>query len=543
MEWTPHTRWVAQFAAAVLVIIVTGLAVVDLRARHDGNAPEVKPENSVGRSAPISEIQPAPAKPPAIEVTPFDPNDSVAFATLADAAVAELHDGITLQQWEDSQSNSEDWHPSKDEAFFDCRTLLKTETLASGRQVRHTVYFYPPEAPTPAVFPTASGEDLINRDCKLAMVRVQTAASTDRDGHAFEQGLQEQFVKKYGESLGMKGTHYQRSTAAARWIADSEIVSAYDAQPQPTSEDSDGPSGGAVFVFARLPIVHELEEDTCCRITEHYHSIEDSQFRQALGIAAADAGLTARVATLFAHLFRRIGPGQDDPPELEDSREALLPALREWLNAVKTLPPLRHAAGLYVADRLLVAASDDGWPNLIVKEKTDLRSTFEKLGASFSYEELGGCYNYSGNWLEESRELDPNGQVGQMAVLIALARGSAPKLPKDKDQQLDIFHTVVSDGEWLLAKKPDPATAAQIHFIIGDAYSDIVALAGGAEPDYGDPTEYQPEADSARKRALEHYRVGLAADGSSDNAKCAWLQAWKISAGLLPRTRYVYIND
>ena len=94
-----------------------------------------------------------------------------------------------------------------------------------------------------------------------------------------------------------------------------------------------------------------------------------------------------------------------------------------------------------------------------------------------------------------------------------------------------------------LAKNPDPATAAQIPFIMGDAYSDIVALAGGAEPDYGDPAKYQPEADRARKKALEHYRAGLVVDGTSENAENSWLQAWHLSAGLLPTTRYVYIGD
>ena len=154
-----------------------------------------------------------------------------------------------------------------------------------------------------------------------------------------------------------------------------------------------------------------------------------------------------------------------------------------------------------------------------------------------------GCYNYSQNWLEQARELDLEGPVGQMSVLVSLARGGAPKLPKDKAEQLDIFHTVISDGEWLLSQRPDPATAAQIHFIIGDADATIFALAGGAETEDGDPKEYQPEAPSARHNALEHYRAGLAIDGSSENAKYAWLQAWKISAGLLPATRWVYIYD
>lgn len=192
---------------------------------------------------------------------------------------------------------------------------------------------------------------------------------------------------------------------------------------------------------------------------------------------------------------------------------------------------------------MLVAASDNGWPDLIEKENTELRSAFEKLGARFEYDELGGSYNYSQNWLNEARALDPEGPIGQMSVLVSLERGGIPALAKDKNEQLDVFDAVISDGEWLLSKKPDPATAAQIHFIIGDANATIVALAGGAEPDYGDPEKYQPRAPAAKHNALEHYRAGLALDGTSDNAKFAWLQAWKISAGLRPDTRWAYIYD
>jgi hypothetical protein len=222
----------------------------------------------------------------------------------------------------------------------------------------------------------------------------------------------------------------------------------------------------------------------------------------------------------------------------------VLPVLRDWLNAVSTLPPARRAAGVYAADRLLSVASDMGWQELSDKEKPELRTAFEAIGASFGYDELGASYCYAGNWLSEARELDPGGTVGQMAVLVSLARGGAPILDKNKDEDSnETFRTVVVDGRWLLAKNPDSATAAQIHFIMGDAYSDIVALAGGTEPDYGDPAKYQPEADSARQKALEHYRAGLAIDAISETAKDTWLQAWHLSAGLLPTTRYVYIYD
>jgi len=548
MPWPLVVRRIVQSALLGLMIAAAALTVVHLRARPKVTATEAKPaEKIAGPSKPIGEIQLVQTQPqPEVEATPVNPGDAADLATLTDAAVAELHEGVTLEQWTKAQAKIEDWQPSKEEAFFDCRTLVKTEVLSSGRRVKHFVYFYPPQAPTPAIFPAGSGDDLLNRDCLLSMVRVETAAFTDRDGHDFEQALQEQFVKKYGDSIGMKETVFGGAAAwhdAARWIPGSEIVSAYDPQPRQNADDPDDAGTPNVFVLARLPIVYGIEQDSCCRIRDHYHSIEQTQFHQALAIAAADSGLTQRVATLFTYLFRRIALGKEASPGLDKSRASVLPVLREWLKAVASLPPVRHAAGLYVADRLLVAASDDGWPDLIAKEKTELRSAFETIGASFTYDELGGCYNYSQNWLNQARELDPDGRVSQMAVLLALARGGAPKLAKDKLEELDIFHTVISDGEWLLAKKPDPPTAAQIHFIIGDAYADIVALAGGGEPDYGDPKKYEPEAPSAHEKALGHYRAGLAIDGASENAKYAWMQAWKISAGLLPTTRYVHIYD
>lgn len=143
--------------------------------------------------------------------------------------------------------------------------------------------------------------------------------------------------------------------------------------------------------------------------------------------------LTERAAQLYEDLFRgTASPDLAEQPELKKSRDAVLPALRAWVNAVKSLAPARRAAGLYVADRLLNAASDMGWPELIGKDKTELRDALVRLGAVFGYDTLGGCYNYSSNWLNEARELDPEGTVGQMAVLVALARGGAPKLGKDQ---------------------------------------------------------------------------------------------------------------
>jgi hypothetical protein len=106
------------------------------------------------------------------------------------------------------------------------------------------------------------------------------------------------------------------------------------------------------------------------------------------------------------------------------------------------------------------------------------------------------------------------------------------------------FRSVIREGESLLTKKLDAPTTAQLHFMVGDAYSDIVALAGGLTgPNGGEYRVLASEGVVARGKALQHYRAGLAVDSTSENAKDAWRQAWQLSAGLLPGERYVCFGD
>jgi len=547
MGASSHIRRLAVLTLAAVVIVASTLAILHHRAYRSVAAAQVVAKQTTTETA-NQPSQPQ-AKPPEIALKPdATREDEAAFVSLAETEVSQLREGMTLAQWVDLHAKNAGWETSTDESYFDCKTFTKTETLQSGRQIVRKAYFYPPEAPTPAVFPTLSGQELIDRTCRLAMIRVQTPTPVPQDGHAFAQAAQEHFVTEYGDSIGMKGAVFGGAAAwqdTARWMSAFEIVSAYN--PTEAAYAREDPDSGSVFVFARLPVVYEIEQNACCRLKAYrYRSIENGQFHRAIGIAGVDAALSGRIASLYETLIRASASSeQAQQPENAKLRDSVVPLLRDWLNAVKTLTPVRHAAGLYVADRLFVAAIDlanvaIGWPELRDEDKPELRSVLQGMGASFEFDELGKCYDYSSNWLNEARELDADGEVGRMAVLVSLARGGAPSLGKDKDQ--DIFHTVVADGEWLLAKNPD-RPVAQVHFIIGDAYSDIVALAGGAEPDYDDPAKYRGEADSARTKALEHYRAGLAIDNSSENAKDAWLQAWHLAAGLLPTTRYVYIND
>ncbi len=105
------------------------------------------------------------------------------------------------------------------------------------------------------------------------------------------------------------------------------------------------------------------------------------------------------------------------------------------------------------------------------------------------------------------------------------------------------FDKIILDGESLLAKRLDAGTAAQVHFMVGDAYSDIVAIAGGLVGANGEFSATPAEGDIDRGKALDHYRAGLAVDKTSDSAKHAWNQAWRLTAGLLPGQRYTCGGD
>ncbi len=162
----------------------------------------------------------------------------------------------------------------------------------------------------------------------------------------------------------------------------------------------------------------------------------------------------------------------------------------------------------------------------------------QELGATFEPGFSDGIYGYSGNWLDQAKDLDLDSEVGKLALLTWMSDGTGCERSGSED-----FRKIIAEGEALLTKKIDAPTAAQVHFMVGDAYSDMVAIAGGVDPngayasvDLGD------EADS-RAKALQHYRAGLALDNTSENAKNAWRQAWHIAAGLVPGTRYACFGD
>lgn len=464
--------------------------------------------------------------------------DEIAFASVAEREVAQLDNPTTLGGWLGLHGKDERWVKSADTFNVDCVSFVRREWLPSGAIVGRAIYFYPPQAPSPSVLPKLTGQELRNT-CTLGEVRVEAQSRTAETGHKMAQAVEERFARNYGSSVGMNSVPFwgrdYHAGGAARWIHNAEIVSGYDAKPGRDMSTPDEVVGGPVaFVHARLPIVYELEHEACCTPKAYrYRSIEKMEFHRAVTVAGVGAILSLHFEKLYEEVFQASAYAQNaHQPEHIGWLESLVPALRDWFTALKTLKPAQRAAGLFAADRLVAAVQEvDGAP-LGHPNKPHPRSELQQLGAVFKMNEIGGIYDYKNNWLEQARELDPDGEAGQMAMLVSLARPSCDP------------RKVILDGEKLLKKGIDVPTATQLHFIVGDAYSDIVALAAGPplDADY-DAAQFRDDAGSARTKALDHYRAGLGLDAASKNAKDAWRQAWHLSAGLVPSTRNVCVGD
>ena len=506
----------------------------------------------------------------AAQTSKNESSDAAAFSAIAEHEVLQLNQGITLAQWMDAQGK-EDWTKTPEREITategprpECVSYVKKDRLPSGAEMGRALYFYPPTVPSPAIFPTLTGQELI-KTCVLAVVRVEADAPALIRARALDQAVQQQLTEHYGESVGMKnvtfwGTVHGLYEDAARWIPNAEIVSGYDVQGSSMRGEEPLVSTPFAFVHARLPVVQELRLHVAKALRTP--SGEAAQFRRTVGLAGVGASISQRMEKLYevdTTLAARLNEQaeeicktrcvHDAMPKAtgSDWRDPLIPLLREWFNALKTADAGHRAAGLLAADSLLKAFGSIrpgdyfGASQSSTAEQSKLRSALQELGATFEPGYADGIYGYSGNWLYQAKDLDLNSEGGKLATITWMLSGNTC----DAAGGSDAFRKVISAGEALLAQKIDAATAAQVHFMVADAYSDIVAIVGGKSGPNGeyDPSQYAGEAEADRTKALQHYRAGMAIDDTSGNAKEAWRQAWHLAAGLLPNERYVCFGD
>jgi hypothetical protein len=565
MELGSRTRRIDLVVLTVVAVVGATLAIPHRGEGHSVFAAQGLPKQAAeGTANQPNQPQSLPSK--------GDLDDATAFASIAENEVSQLHEGITLDKWMDTRGKGAPWARSPlmevvitDPFHQECLSLVKSDALPSGAKITVQVSFYPPPTPSRVAFPTLRGQDLINT-CTLGMIRIEAEASSPEIGKSLDEAVRKEFDGQYGPRIGTKGTvRWGRGvhSNAARWMHGAEIVSGYDGKPGLNYNAPDQLVHGPVaFVRARLPLVEKLEHEACCEVRHSYNDLTDrTQFRRAVAATEADAGISQRMEKLYdidTTLAERLAEQAEEickvrcvpeampKPTGSDWKDPLVPLLQEWFNALKNVDARRRAAGLLAADRLLLAfGSIRPWDQFgsvqsSTQEQSKRRSELQGLGATFEPGFADAFFHYTSNWLNEAKQLDHDSEGGQMALVTWMSSGDVCNRAGS-----DSFRQVISEGEDLLTRKIDADTAAQVHFMVGDAYSDIVAIAGGYEGPNGeyDAEQFHGEAISARAKALQHYRAGLAIDNSSENAKDAYRQAWHLATGLLPRQRYVCFGD
>ncbi|MFL5577690.1 MAG: hypothetical protein ACJ79S_17175, partial [Gemmatimonadaceae bacterium] len=216
--------------------------------------------------------------------------------------------------------------------------------------------------------------------------------------------------------------------------------------------------------------------------------------------------------------------------------------------ATAALPRPRRAAALLAADRALAAAAPAVGTDDVAADSATA-AAIARLGARYVFSPIGGAFVYGGNWLRQARALDPRGAAGELALLVQLETGFAEPLCDGPDSAGENFRVVRAEGErYLAAGGHDDASRSRVELAVADADRDLVALASGAS-EYADSASYLAGSPAARRRAIGHYRRFLAlsrATGQSatPRARRAWLEAWRLLAGLPPAgLRYYCVYD
>jgi hypothetical protein len=558
--------WIGRIAATLLLLVaIAGGALATLYHVKSHRAPPA----TVFAKQSIAETEnqsPQPSSQVQVQSTGSAPDDGTFFVSLVEMEVSQLNEGITLAKWMEGRGKSERWETTKPEMLVggpdeECLSLRRTDALPSGATVVRALYFYPPPVPSPAVFPNLTGSALFST-CTLAWVRVEVEASSSAFGQAMLQAVSKQLTKRYGQSVGEKGVALRRTGLwgqdVFRWVPRAEIIANYDSKP---GLDPNAPgqllSGPVVRVYAELPSVKDLGNRS--PMFRHDVATQQTQFRQAVAAAGAESALSQRMLGLYGvdtrlakHLEDEVEEmckthceAQDLPkPTGTEWRDPLVPLLQDWFKALASVKPGQRAAGLLAADNLLSAfGSVRPWDQFGTEqsstpEQSKLRSALQELGADFETGFEDPSLHYSGNWLNEAKDMDPDTEGGQLALLAWMS--SAEGCGRSGSVT---FRDVISKGEMLLTKKIVTSTAAKVHFMVGDAYSDMVAIDDGVDPNGSySSVDLGDEADS-RAKSLQHYRAGLALDNTSEDAKDAWRQAWHLVAGLVPGTRYACFGD
>jgi len=200
---------------------------------------------------------------------------------------------------------------------------------------------------------------------------------------------------------------------------------------------------------------------------------------------------------------------------------ALVRAVIATRDTAPHLDPAHQAATLFAADLVRYAAVP--YPPPPGNAAGPLYDTLQSIITEAEVHGFDPQFAFARPWLWQAYELDSLGRVGHLAFVRLLARGFNDDT--ECAQSIDFYQAMIDRGEADIRRGD---TDPMVHFYVAAAYKAIFDLAQSSPGDYVDSLPPKSEGETARVRALEHFRTALSSLRSKSRRREAWNQAARL---------------
>jgi hypothetical protein len=503
-------------------------------------------ESSAVVAVPTRPVETIPPQAP--EVIPAD------VPTVVVEELAQLKPGITVIEWRRLHP-ADDWHkPTYEDQVSNrdyslgnfCMVATLTRPLPMLKNLARKAVFYLPAPPTSTALPSGPPSSLTDT-CVLGYVATTLETESNEAKAGLDREVSATLSSRYGQPINGRSPVNGRSIIRI-WSTGDVKTAVGDLLFEGPTKTFTANSYLPVFRYERLEFP-DVE----------YGSIYPGRggdtdiFDLAMRTANMDVAVTQPVATMyqkwleFAHLkeakFYWEQPEVPRPLGAKDVAAVLGP----WLQSATELAPRRRAAALLAADLILEVA----WEQFSTtgKKTEQEKKDLEGVGAVF-VETIGGTVP-SVKWIQQARELDPDGPIGDAVMIMTVSGWNLRQLYSGGYEELTDY--LIAGGEKYRSRPQNPNLAAWAEFFIASAYCDqvVISYAGNTDnpsvepgPYLTEPTESEKTRGVAAKpEAIKHIQSLLAMDRTSRRAIAAWRMAWRLIAELPLDRHYGIAGD
>ena len=480
----------------------------------------------------------APPQSPPLELNEDTTTSAFALATSVIDTTVKLGNWLTAHPTDKVTSK----FPGASEEDL-CRSAMSNVRIAGHSFVRSAI-FHIPRPPVGENFPSDT-IGLADKLCELRTVWFGTKESDSVAAYALGDSLHRGVETKLGrgedtvklatpEDHGSTGTSWTRKgttlvTMVApieRWTSDG------------SRKDTSNRQWNVVLVAYAPGSSVGVTQDWMKRFEDlepERAEAAESNYRQAdSAIAWATLpSIGGDLKKVMALVRQTRGTGDTLPHPDVDS--ALMRALRATRQTAPTLPAPRRAAALLAADMVLFMR----YATLGGDPQNPLRKSLESVGITFNDLSMDQAVQNNRPWLWEAYRLDSLGRAGHLAFLQLLAQGWTTKGGcEDGDNE---YQRIIEHGEADLARgDTDPL----VHLLVGSAYQTIFdASNAGDDSEYIDAKAFAPQAEAARLKAIEHFRLALATSTDRAKRREAWNKAVRVFLKRSGQPEYVCFYD